>query len=538
MISLSVPAQHRTLGHSSGTLGEKVAVVAVDDCDIAMGGEPNYSCAAQGQTARRKAAVPAPSAGSVLRGRRRRPALTGTLRQIIDPSGKSPPLPAPRSPTAFPDPTCGASSGELSLSNPYLFKELLSFRPPAAASEGRGEGGGGHASKKLEKEPPDGAWTPSSADESGQVGRLALLSSPLKLHIPAPGGLRLCDPAVTPRRSLDLTGPLLLGGVPDLPEDFPVRSRDFVGCMSNLTIDSEPVDMAGFIANNGTTAGFVKGGTENLCQNGGLCVNQWNTYSCSCPLTYGGKNCEQAMPSPQLFDGHALVSWSEPDVTIGVPWYLGLMFRTRQGHGTLMQVDAGDASQISLLIRDSLLCFEVALGEKALASLALPQVRVNDGRWHHVLVELKSAKDGKDIKYMALVSLDYGMFQRTVQIGNELPGRRLRSLSVGGVPGPDGSVLRGFQGCMQGVRMGETATNTANVNMQQGRRVGVEEGCGTADPCGPASCPQHSRCSDAWNAHTCVCEPGYFGKDCVDACQLTCEPCPARPLSPRLPGPH
>lgn len=56
-------------------------------------------------------------------------------------------------------------------------------------------------------------------------------------------------------RSLDLTGPLLLGGVPNLPEDFPVQNRDFVGCIRHLTIDSKPIDMASFIANNGTSAG-------------------------------------------------------------------------------------------------------------------------------------------------------------------------------------------------------------------------------------------------------------------------------------------
>lgn len=56
-------------------------------------------------------------------------------------------------------------------------------------------------------------------------------------------------------RSLDLTGPLLLGGVPNLPEDFPIQNRDFMGCIRNLTIDSKPIDMAGFIANNGTSAG-------------------------------------------------------------------------------------------------------------------------------------------------------------------------------------------------------------------------------------------------------------------------------------------
>ncbi|NXA16759.1 CELR2 protein, partial [Sapayoa aenigma] len=62
-------------------------------------------------------------------------------------------------------------------------------------------------------------------------------------------------------RSLDLTGPLLLGGVPTLPESFPIRSRHFVGCMRHLHIDQRPVDMAAFIANNGTLPGGHRGGT-------------------------------------------------------------------------------------------------------------------------------------------------------------------------------------------------------------------------------------------------------------------------------------
>lgn len=66
-------------------------------------------------------------------------------------------------------------------------------------------------------------------------------------------------------RSLDLTGPLLLGGVPNLPEDFPVQNRQFVGCMRNLSIDGRNVDMAGFIANNGTRAGTVGPGASRGC---------------------------------------------------------------------------------------------------------------------------------------------------------------------------------------------------------------------------------------------------------------------------------
>lgn len=148
-------------------------------------------------------------------------------------------------------------------------------------------------------------------------------------------------------RSLDLTGPLLLGGVPDLPESFPVRTRHFVGCMRNLQVDSRHVDMADFIANNGTVPGMrawgrgqarspgQKGGLcpvwgrvggfrgpsssrfsvwspepslflsllgcpakknvcdSSTCNNGGTCVNQWDAFSCECPLGFGGKSCAQ-----------------------------------------------------------------------------------------------------------------------------------------------------------------------------------------------------------------------------------------------------
>uniref|UniRef100_A0A673CBC2 Cadherin EGF LAG seven-pass G-type receptor 1a n=1 Tax=Sphaeramia orbicularis TaxID=375764 RepID=A0A673CBC2_9TELE len=266
------------------------------------------------------------------------------------------------------------------------------------------------------------------------------------------------------KKSLDLTGPLLLGGVPNLPEDFPVRNRDFVGCMRNLSIDSKPIDMDSYIANNGTTAGCPAKKnfcSNDVCQNGGVCSSRWNTYSCDCPTGYGGKNCEQVMPAPQFFDGQALVSWTEPDITIAVPWYIGLMFRTRQATGTLMQASAGPSSTIGLM--------------------------------------------------------------KSVEIGNDLPGLKLQALHIGGLPGEGNHVIKGFVGCIQGVRMGETSNNVANVNMAQGLKIRVEDGCDIADPCDSNICPENSHCSDDWSTHSCVCDPGYFGRECVDACKLN--PC-------------
>ncbi|XP_069833172.1 cadherin EGF LAG seven-pass G-type receptor 1 isoform X2 [Dendropsophus ebraccatus] len=328
------------------------------------------------------------------------------------------------------------------------------------------------------------------------------------------------------KKSLDLTGPLLLGGVPDLPEDFPVRNRQFIGCMSNLTIDSRRVDMASFIANNGTLPGCSAKqnfcGT-NVCQNHGTCVNRWNTHFCDCPLHYGGKNCEQVMPFPQRFQGDGIVMWPELDVTVSVPWFIGMMFRTRQASGILMQANAGSSTKINIQILNSYLDFEVYSGFTRVAGMKILQMRVSDGEWHHLLIELKSSKDGKDIKYLAMMYLDYGVYQNSVEIGNNLPGLKLKAIFVGGLSDPNGYVTQGFIGCMKGVRMGETSTNIATLNMNKAEVIGVESGCEVDNPCDANPCPYNSDCTDEWDSFTCNCEPGFFGRDCEHVCSLN--PC-------------
>ncbi|EGW10030.1 Cadherin EGF LAG seven-pass G-type receptor 2 [Cricetulus griseus] len=153
------------------------------------------------------------------------------------------------------------------------------------------------------------------------------------------------------KKSLDLTGPLLLGGVPDLPENFPVRMRHFVGCMKNLQVDSRHVDMADFIANNGTVPGCPTKKNvcdSNTCHNGGTCVHQWDAFSCECPLGFGGKSCAQEMANPQRFLGSSLVAWHGLSLPISQPWHLSLMFRTRQADGVLLQAVTRGRSTITL----------------------------------------------------------------------------------------------------------------------------------------------------------------------------------------------
>ncbi|KAK2091100.1 Cadherin EGF LAG seven-pass G-type receptor 3 [Saguinus oedipus] len=193
------------------------------------------------------------------------------------------------------------------------------------------------------------------------------------------------------KKSLDLTGPLLLGGVPNLPENFPVSHKDFIGCMRDLHIDGRRMDMAAFVANNGTMAGcqaklhFCDSGP---CKNSGFCLERWGGFSCDCPVGFGGKDCRLTMAYPHHFRGNGTLSWNfGSDMAVSVPWYLGLAFRTRATQGVLMQVQAGPHS--------TLLC----------------QVTVSDGQWHDLRLELQEEPGGRRGHHVLMVSLDFSLFQ-------------------------------------------------------------------------------------------------------------------------------
>ncbi|KAM9785655.1 LOW QUALITY PROTEIN: cadherin EGF LAG seven-pass G-type receptor 3 [Neosynchiropus ocellatus] len=326
------------------------------------------------------------------------------------------------------------------------------------------------------------------------------------------------------KKSLDLTGPLFLGGVPNVPDNFPFDSREFIGCMKELHIDSKPLDLAGFIANNGTIAGcsaklsFCK---SNPCQNGGTCRVSWETYFCDCPVGYGGKDCGHVMPHPHRFSGNSVLWWDlKNDVTISTPWYLGLVFRTRAREGTLLHAQASQYKNLLFQVINGQLVFSVTGGSMRPVRLRLDQVQVADGRWHDLQLELRDVRSGRETRYVATLRLDFGLYQGTVIVENEIHGLKVKHLHVGGVLG-SGEVQNGIKGCIQGVRLG--VRPDAPPLPRPSRTVKVETGCNVGNPCASSPCPAHSQCSDQWERHTCICEPGYYGKGCTDACHLN--PC-------------
>ncbi|XP_008408015.1 cadherin EGF LAG seven-pass G-type receptor 2 isoform X5 [Poecilia reticulata] len=321
------------------------------------------------------------------------------------------------------------------------------------------------------------------------------------------------------KKSLDLTGPLLLGGVPKLPEDFPVRNQQFVGCMKNLRIDNQHVDMASYIANNGTLPGCSAKRhfcNNNPCVNGGTCVNLWGSFSCDCLLGFGGQNCERVMANPLRFQGDSLLQWNNLEaLAASVLWHVELMFRTRQSSSLLLHISSGLQHNLTLQLRGGSVLMGLHRGEDSTLS-RVEEVLVNDGDWHHLQLDISSL-GGAASRHQAVLSLDQGLYLASMEVDGKLRESKLKTVSVGGLAKPDGKIQQGFRGCLQGLRVGGA------LSLSMARKVNVEPGCSVPDTCSSNPCPANSFCSDDWDSYSCTCLSGYYGTNCTEACSLN--PC-------------
>ena len=115
---------------------------------------------------------------------------------------------------------------------------------------------------------------------------------------------------------LDLEGSLLVGGIGSAVDNAAIPPNlwsatlryGYVGCMRDLIINGNAVDLAAFARQQDSggwqqTGFFFQSDTlhaqkKQPCMNGGVCTEGWNRFLCDCSATsFNGPTCGKGKPA-------------------------------------------------------------------------------------------------------------------------------------------------------------------------------------------------------------------------------------------------
>ncbi|XP_046708970.1 neurexin 1a isoform X13 [Silurus meridionalis] len=198
-------------------------------------------------------------------------------------------------------------------------------------------------------------------------------------------------------KNLDLKGDLFVGGVSkDLYKDLPklVHSKEgFQGCLASVDLNGRLPDL---LSDALSTTGQVERGCEgpsttcqeDSCSNQGVCLQQWEGFTCDCSMTsFGGPLCNDA-GTTYIFgrDGGLIVyTWPPNDRPSTRADRLAVGFSTQQKDAVLVRVDSssglGDYLQLQIDKGNIRVVFNVGTDD---INIEETSKFVNDGKYHIV----------------------------------------------------------------------------------------------------------------------------------------------------------
>lgn len=309
-------------------------------------------------------------------------------------------------------------------------------------------------------------------------------------------------------RFLDLTGPLLIGGVKSSISSVNdvLKTKHFNGCVKGLAIDGIPMDMNDMIYNNGSVAGCPEKRNfclSNPCKNEATCVNGWGSYRCMCKPNFTGKDC--GIPSTNVIglDGSSELVYHKDLQPIKFPWSQALSFKTTCQDCPLMSVEIGSNDKSDLSIKDGSIHYS-----NGRMSMTLDSSIVSDNQWHNI--EVKWMQDE------VWLNLDYGQLEETKKHFSTFAGSMVSKIHVGG------SQQRSiFTGCVQNVAVGDetdrkvqvlTESNTGKctdipvVNHDKKCPLGEKRDSSCLDFCELGLCEGDGKCKSTKEAYHCECQ--------------------------------
>lgn len=375
-------------------------------------------------------------------------------------------------------------------------------------------------------------------------------------------------------RSLDLSSPMQIGALLSLPTEFQISTMNsFVGCLSDLFIDRQLVDLYTPIQDVGTQIGCPE--KRSLCQaqscNGYSCQDAWGSAKCTCGDDYLGKSCEILISNEKVrkFSGNSYLTFSPIESTITSNWIISLHFRTINPNGLLMKISLDSEVNIILEMHNS----GLRLTHRT-RSLIFNRINLDDGEWHFVELIWTPESTTLQVDYIPNLSASsqdmgniVGSVIKTITIGASPPTRsqsgQLQAepsqvssssegtdfsssiASNGGIPTTNSNGngnndefanslnsyglistsnstgnSQSFVGCIYGVNISDNAELWITASDERN----VERGCQVADVCETNACPANSRCiKRGMNQRKCLCNPGYIGDRCIPICDLN--PC-------------
>uniref|UniRef100_A0AAY4AAI2 Neurexin-2-like n=1 Tax=Denticeps clupeoides TaxID=299321 RepID=A0AAY4AAI2_9TELE len=199
-------------------------------------------------------------------------------------------------------------------------------------------------------------------------------------------------------RNLDLKGELYIGGVAkSMYSSLPklIASRDgYQGCLASLDLNGRLPDLIvdalhrvgqvdrGCDAGPGTTC------TEDSCSNQGVCLQQWEGFSCDCTMTtYRGPFCSDPGTTYIFGKGGALITytWAPNERPSTRADRLAVGFSTQLRDAILVQVEStqglGDYLQLHIEQGKIGVIFNVGTDD---ITITEPAVTVTDGKYHVV----------------------------------------------------------------------------------------------------------------------------------------------------------
>ncbi|PAV77156.1 hypothetical protein WR25_25563, partial [Diploscapter pachys] len=351
----------------------------------------------------------------------------------------------------------------------------------------------------------------ASLDDCDTQASLFVANSHCATQIRAELPAKCLDPTVPCFRFLDTNNGIFFGGRPSGVKHV---EEGYEGCISNVTIDGEIIDLSteNVDRNTGVQDGcrpmqdYCRGGMSK-CPRGRKCHSKWNGHICHCAhSTHDDKKecaAESLSPSSRplsLMDEESFISLRLPPAT-SLPFHFSAEFRTSRDDIQLFVIEFEQRNVFyKLEISNGLLKSSLPSHSSFIDS---PLVTL--GHWFKIDVYFSSSQ---------VVTTFDGIYKlEDFQIQPvDLPDVSVEMIYSGVAPST-GHPSR-FEGCIRGI-----ALNNEPLTVKEKSKV--RTGCIVTNRCSlEGVCPRESRCHSIWDQHKCVCHSGYISDSCVSACSV------------------